>query len=66
MFKSHCKDTYYAVLHIEEKHRCADENSQWTKNTAEELYARDKHERNLHIAKRLQVLVLLRRGTPIR
>ena len=36
------------------------------KHTAEELYARDKHERNLHIAKRLQALVLLRRGTPIR
>jgi len=36
------------------------------KHTAEKLYARDKHERNLHIAKRLQALVLLRRGTPIR
>jgi len=36
------------------------------KHTAEELYARDKHERNRHIAKRLQALVLLRRGTPIR
>jgi hypothetical protein len=29
------------------------------KHTAEELYARDKHERNRHIAKRLQALVLL-------
>lgn len=36
------------------------------KHTAEELYARDKHERNRHIAKRLQALALLRRGTPIR
>jgi transposase len=36
------------------------------KHTAEKLYARDKHERNLHIAKRLQALALLRRGTPTR
>ena len=36
------------------------------KHTAEELYARYKHERNLHIAKRLQALFLLRRGTPTR
>jgi transposase len=36
------------------------------KHTAKELYARDKHERNRHIAKRLQALVLLRRGTPTR
>ena len=36
------------------------------KHTAEELYARDKHERNRHIAKRLQALALLRRGTPTR
>jgi hypothetical protein len=28
-------------------------------HTAEELYARDKHERNRHIAKRLQALALL-------
>jgi hypothetical protein len=33
------------------------------KHTAEELYARNKHERNLHIAKRLQALTRLRRGT---
>ena len=36
------------------------------KHTAEELYARYKQERNLHIAKRLQALFLLRRGTPTR
>ena len=36
------------------------------KHTAEELYARDKHERNRHIAKRLQALFLLRRSTPTR
>jgi transposase len=36
------------------------------KHTAEKLYARDKHDRNRHIAKRLQALVLLRRGTPTR
>ena len=36
------------------------------KHTAEELYARYKHERNRHIAKRLQALFLLRRGTPTR
>jgi transposase len=36
------------------------------KHTAEKLYAHYKHERNLHIAKRLQALVLLRRGTPTR
>jgi hypothetical protein len=33
------------------------------KHTAEELYARNKHERNRHIAKRLQALTRLRRGT---
>ena len=36
------------------------------KHTAEELYARYKQERNIHIAKRLQALFLLRRGTPTR
>ena len=36
------------------------------KHTAEELYARYKQERNTHIAKRLQALFLLRRGTPTR
>ena len=36
------------------------------KHTAEKLYARYKQERNTHIAKRLQALVLLRRGTPTR
>jgi len=36
------------------------------KHTAEELYARYKQERNLHIAKRLQALFLLRRGIPTR
>ena len=36
------------------------------KHTAEELHARYKQERNTHIAKRLQALFLLRRGTPTR
>ena len=36
------------------------------KHTAEALHARYKQERNLHIAKRLQALRLLRHGTPTR
>ena len=36
------------------------------KHTDEELYTRYKHEHNLHIAKRLQALTRLRRGTPTR
>jgi transposase len=36
------------------------------KHTAEELYAHYKQERNIHIAKRLQALFLLRCGTPTR
>ena len=36
------------------------------KHTAEELHARYKQERNIHIAKRLQALFLLRCGTPTR
>jgi len=36
------------------------------KHIAEALHARYKQERNLHIAKRLQALRLLRRGTPTR
>jgi transposase len=36
------------------------------KRTADELHARYRQERNVHIAKRLQALTLLRRGTAIR
>jgi len=36
------------------------------KHTAEELHASYKQERNIHIAKRLQALFLLRRGIPTR
>lgn len=36
------------------------------KHTAEQLYTRYQQERDIHIAKRLQALMLLRRGTPIR